>query len=151
MAFRPANLIAHTRLPAIALLATVVTGCVLAPPGAKQEQAKLERAGQPYEQPFDRRTLPDLPPDPQWSDVLRRAFLANGDLEAAYFDWAMAVHRIQQAGGYPNTPLALGFSYMFSAERIKSFDRATFTAQPDPMENLAFPLKTYQAGAVAYD
>jgi outer membrane protein TolC len=133
-------------LSAFTLLAS---GCVLAPPTAKQEEAHLAQAGKVYEKPFDQRALPDLPASPTWQDVLHRSFLANGDLEGAYFEWAAAVSRIEQMGGYPNTPLALGFSYEFSAEKMKSFDRVSGTIGPDPMENLAFPTKVYAAGKVA--
>jgi cobalt-zinc-cadmium efflux system outer membrane protein len=81
--------------------------------------------------------------------VLHRAFLANGELEAAYHEWAMANARVPQRGAWPNSPLMVEFEYMFSAERMKSWDRATVTASPDPMENLSFPTKTYQSAKVA--
>jgi outer membrane protein, heavy metal efflux system len=139
------------RYALIILLPLAFTGCVLAPAQLKDEQARLTTAGQPFERPAEDRTLPELSADPGWPDVLRRAFLANGDLEAAYFEWAAAVHRVRQAGGYPNTPLAVNFGYAFSAERMKSFDRLTTTVGPDPMENLAFPSKVYQAAKVALD
>jgi outer membrane protein TolC len=38
---------------------------------------------------------------------------------------------------------------MFSSENMKSWDRTTVTAQPDPMSNLALPMKVRQAGRVA--
>ena len=133
----------------IASLALAVGGCALAPREAAQQERDLREARQQYNTRFDRRSLADLPPDPTWRDVLRRAFLANGDLEAAYHEWAMAVARIQQRGAYPNTPVMLDFEYMFSADRMKSFDRTTVTAGFDPMESLAFPTKVYQAAKVA--
>jgi cobalt-zinc-cadmium efflux system outer membrane protein len=134
----------------ITVFATALAGgCVLAPREAKQEQSKLRDAGPTYAKPFEQRELPELPSEPTWQDVLHRAFLANGDLEAAYHEWAMAVARIQQRGAYPNTPVALDFEYMFSGERMKSFDRLTTTAGFDPMESLSFPSKVYQAGMVA--
>lgn len=95
----------------------LVSGCVLAPGGAKHETAALQRVGRRYEQPITRRDLPELPPEPDWQDILHRAFLANGDLEAAYFEWAAAVSRIEQAGAWPNTPVSVGFEYMFSGGR----------------------------------
>src|SRR5256885_4068124 len=49
--------------------------------------------------------------------TLFRSFLANGDLEAAYFDWAAAFARIDQAANWPNSNLAPTFSYMFSGDR----------------------------------
>ena len=128
----------------------VFSGCFLAPGGAKHEKAAMEHAGAVYERPFNERDLPELPEVPDWKDVLRRAFLANGELEAAYFQWAAAVHRIEQAGGYPNTPLSVSFEQMIDGG-IKGFDGTTIRVAPDAMENLSFPLKVYQAAKVAFD
>lgn len=128
----------------------VLGGCVLAPREAKYEQAALERTGQRYERAFDKRDLPEVPEKPESQDVLRRAYFANGELEAAYFQWAEAVHRIEQAGGYPNTPLSVGFEQMLGGG-MRGFDNTTISISPDAMENLAFPLKVYQAAKVALD
>lgn len=146
----PSILRAARLLPGI-VVTLLLGGCVLAPPGAVEEKQRLSTAGAVYREPFEKRALPELPAEPDWRNVLHRALLANGDLEAAYFEWAAAVTRIQQAGGYPNTPLSLGFSYMFSGEQMKSFDRTTVNIGPDPMENLAFPPKVYQEAKVALD
>ena len=124
-------------------------GCVLAPKEAKEEQARLDEAETVYRRPFEKRQLADLSAEPTWRDVLRRAFLANGDLEAAYHEWAMAVSRIQQAGSYPNSPVSLGFEYMFSDESMKSWDRTTISAGFDAGESLLLPNKVYQSGKVA--
>ena len=133
----------------MAPLALALSGCVLRPAGTDEERAKLDRVGTSFERPYEQRELPELPADPAWRDVLHRAFLANGDLEVAYFNWKAAVHRIDMAAAYPNTNLSLGFEYMFSSESMKSWDRTTVTAQPDPMANLAFPTKVKQAGRIA--
>ena len=136
----------------VTVLAVVfVSGCVLAPRGTDDEKSAAQKAGEPYAKPFEERTIPDLPAEPNWHDVLQRAFLANGELEAAYFEWAAALARIPQVANYPNTNLAPSFSYMFSSERMKSFDRTTVNVGFDPMENLAFPTKVAQAGKVALE
>jgi outer membrane protein TolC len=135
----------------VVLAALALSGCVLAPKEAGDERKRLGSEGVGYAVPIEQRAFDELPSVPTWQDLLSRAFLTNGELEAAYFEWAGAVHRIEQAGSYPNTPVSLGFSYMFSGERMKSFDRSTFTVGPDPMESLAFPPKVYQAGKVALD
>lgn len=136
---------------ALASLACLVLlgGCVLAPREAKHEQARLDRAATPYRQHSEKRELPELSPQPDWREILHRAFLANGDLEAAYFEWAMAVSRIQQAGAYPNTPLSLGFEYMFSGGSMKAWDRTTISVANDSMQNLSFPTKVYQSAKIA--
>ena len=57
------------------------------PSRIKAAQAALEAAAT-AEPPLAKREIPELPvpPDsPDWRDVLQRAFLTNGDLEAAYF------------------------------------------------------------------
>lgn len=83
-------------------------GCSLTPTGTKEEQSRLEEAGGPYEPPIEARMLPELPAAPTWRDVLHRAFLVNGDLEAAYFEWKAAVQRIEMASAYPNSNVQVG-------------------------------------------
>src|SRR5689334_8470093 len=89
-------------VPAI-LLMGLLGGCVLAPKGTEQERARLERAGQTLETPREQRSVPDLPAEAQWQDVLQRAFLVNGDLEATYFEWKAAMAGIDIAAAYPNS------------------------------------------------
>jgi len=143
---------ARRALVALSLAWVLLTsGCILRPAGTAEEQAQLAEMGKPYAPLFAQRVLPALPAAPSWNDVLHRAFLANGDLEAAYFEWAAAVQRINMAAAWPNTNLSLGFEYMFSAGKMKAWDRTTLSAQPDPMANLALPVKPAQAGVVALD
>jgi cobalt-zinc-cadmium efflux system outer membrane protein len=138
------------RWPLIALAATLVlSGCVLTPTGMKEEQANNDLAGKAYEPVVEDRVLPELPAEPTWRDVLQRAFLANGDLEAVYFEWKGALARIPQVANYPNSNLAPSFSYMFSGGRMKAFDRTTVNVGFDPMENLSFPTKVAKAGEIA--
>src|SRR5215467_6319383 len=121
------------RLLAVLAL-TTLSGCVLAPHGTTDEQAKLRAAGSTFERPIEQRDLPDLPNPATWRDVLQRAFLANGELESAYFEWKASLTRIQQVANYPNTNLAPSFSYMFSGENLKAWDRTTVGVGFDPME-----------------
>ncbi len=129
-------------------LALFVGGCVLAPKEAKQTKDDLARDGATYAAERAVRTVPDLPDEPAWQDVLRRAFLANGDLEAAYFEWAMAVSKIDQAGSYPSQPIEIGFEYMFGGPKMKSWDRTTLSA--GLMDATAWPNKTYQNARIAW-
>ncbi len=129
----------------------LVPGCVLAPKEADQERDRVKSAGLPYEKPFEKRSLPELPADPAAIDILHRGLLADGELETAYFQWAAALARINQAGAYPNTPVSVGFQQMLDKGRIKSFDQTSISVSPDAMENLAFPTKTAKAGAIATD
>lgn len=128
----------------------IVTSCVLAPPGTDDLRRELAAAGEAWHLPYEDRQLPELSATPDWRAVLERAFLANGELEAAYYDWHAAVSRIDVAAGYPNTDLALNFSYLFSGERMKAWDRATLAIGFNPMQNLAFPNKVSTAGRIAF-
>jgi outer membrane protein TolC len=134
---------------ALAVTVAVMHGCALTPKGMNEEQARLAAFAGRYEPPVEERQLPELPDQPDWRDVLHRAFLANGDLEAAYFDWKAALERIGIASAWPNSNIALGYSYAFSSDSMKTFDRMSFSAGFDSMENLSFPVKTAQAGKVA--
>ncbi len=142
------------RIIPYAILAVVVpiAGCVLKPADADKQNDALDATAGRYGYATDdrtrTRTTDDLPPEPAWRDVLRRAFLANGDLEAAYHEWAMAVHKINQAGSWPSQPVELNFEYMFSAQRMKSFDRLTTSVRL--MDATALPNKTYQDAVVVW-
>jgi outer membrane protein TolC len=135
----------------LVLSLTVLGGCVLAPDGTKEEKSRVQEAGKPFEPEIDQRQLPELSDSPSWRDVLQRAFLANGDLEAAYFEWKAAVHRIDMAGTWPNSNVQLGFQYMFSGDQIKGWDRTTVTAGFDPSVNLSLPNKVAVGAKAAYD
>src|SRR5438477_8717101 len=126
-------------------------GCAFTPRGTAIEQRKLDEAGGRYEPRFEQRDLPELPAPASWQDVLRRSFLANGEVEAAYFGWKAALQQVQVAGAWPNTDVNLGYSYTFSNQRMNTFDRMTFTAGFDAMRNLSWPGKTMQAAKVALD
>lgn len=128
-----------------------VTGCVLAPEGTLQEQAKLDEVASRFEPPAETRELPVVPMRATWRDVLHRAFLANGELESAYFEWKGALARIDQVATWPNTNVAVGFSYMFSRENMKFWDRVTIGAGFDPSMNLSLPIKVQTAGEVALE
>lgn len=132
----------------IILVSSLLTGCVIKPQEASKEPVRLDAVGASLGYNGAERTLPELPAEPSWRDVLRRAFLANGELEAAYFEWAMAVHRIDQAATWPSQNLELGFEYMFSSENMKAFDRTTFSA--GLMDGTELPNKTYTSATVAW-
>lgn len=142
----------HRPLTACAALLTLalLAGCVLAPRGAQRERERLAAAGAPYEAAAAERVVPPLPTDPDWPDLLRHAFLSNGGLEAAYFEWAAALQRLNIAAGYPNTNVSVGFEYLFSGDNLKGWDRTSLTFGFDPMQNLSFPTKVLAAGRVAF-
>lgn len=134
---------------AMGLVSLVGGGCVLTPEGTKAERDRAARSGAEYEKKYEDRTLPEIPAEPSWRDILSRGLRANGELEAAYFEWKAALEGIDIAGTWPNSDVNVGFDYMLSGESMKSWDRTTLTAGFDGMENLSFPTKTAQAAKVA--
>ncbi len=140
------------RLASIGLaLSLGLSGCVLAPRGTTEEQAKLDSASSVFEKPLEARQLPTVTMPADWHDVLHRAFLANGELESSYFEWKAALAQIGQVAAWPNSNVALSFSYMFSAGNMKAWDRTTVGAGFDPAMNLSLPVKTRAAGKVALE
>ena len=125
----------------------LLTGCVLAPKETRDEKARLDRAGEMYQS--EQRDLPELPSPSTWRNVLERALLANGDLEAGYFEWRASMAQIPQQATWPNSMLAPSFSYLFSGENMKSWDRTTLGVQFDPSNNLELPVKTSRRGRMA--
>ena len=135
------------------MMAVGLGGCVLAPHGTAEEQAKLAAVSVslPFEAPIDARQLPEVPAQADRRDVLSRAFLANGELESAYFEWKAALARIGQAAIWPNSSLALTYSYMFSPENVKFWNRSTIGVGFDPSVSLSLPVKSRTAGKVALE
>lgn len=135
----------------VVLLASTLAGCVLAPRATREERLRAERAGAAWAAPRAERVLPELPAQPTWRDVLRRALVANGDLEAAYHAWRGTLARIDVAAAWPNTNVTLGYEYMFSDENLKAWDRTTLSVGFDPMQNLSFPTKAMASGRQALE
>lgn len=146
LAYAMPRVVATVLLPATLLL---ISGCVLAP-GRAAERRKLDEQKQ-YQRPIEDRQLAAVPAPAQWGDVLERAFLTNGDLEASYDQWRAAVARIDQMGAWPNSNVMVSYSYLFSGGNMKGWDRTTLGAGFDPSMNLQLPIKTRRAGKVAVE
>ena len=126
-------------------------GCVLAPQGMTEEKARIDELAPIFESRLEADQLPQLPARVDWRSVLHRAFLANGELRSAYFEWKAAMARIDQAATWPNSNVAISFSYMFSAEKIKAWDWTTIGLGFDPSMNVSLPIKVQTAGLVALE
>ncbi|HEY2774514.1 MAG TPA: TolC family protein [Candidatus Binatia bacterium] len=141
------------RRTAVAILAIsfalAASGCALTPRGLDDEKAALEAEGAALEHPVAEADLPVPRDGDDWRGLLRRALVANGEVRAAWFEWKAAVERVTGASAWPNSNLSLGYSYTFSDDKVKTFDRMTFNAAFDSMENLSFPGKTMAAGRSA--
>jgi cobalt-zinc-cadmium efflux system outer membrane protein len=134
---------------AVLALASIVTACSLAPRATEAERQRADAAGVAWELPRAERRLPELPERPDWRDVVGRALVANGALEAAYREWQAALARIDAAAAYPNTNVSVGFEYLVSGNGLSAWDRTTLEFGVDPMQNLAFPTKVMTAGEIA--
>lgn len=139
-------------LVAIVMLLTL-SGCVIKPKAALREPDQHDAVGRQLGYKTSRfsgshKVIPDIPIPPTWEDVLERAFRTNGDLEAAFHEWAMAVERIDQAGTWPTSNLEIGFDYMLSSERMKTFNRMTISA--GLMDTTALPNKVFENASVAW-
>ena len=135
---------------AFALGVAPLPGCVLAPEGLSGEADRAVVAGEAYRAPFEQRELPELPPHPAWEDFVRRALVANGEVEAAWAEWAAAIERVSVEAGWPNTNLALDFSTAIGAHG-SLWERSTLGLGFDPMEMLALPAKSRAKGRVALE
>lgn len=128
--------------------ALLVGGCVLSPHGTKAESDRVRDAGRSYEQLPARRELPPLPEHPDEQDVVDRVMLADGNLEAAYFQWAAAMQRVIEAGTYPGTNVSLGLSYMLNGGG-SAWNRTTVQISPDSMRSLDWPVEVSTAAKAA--
>lgn len=137
----------------IAILATcsLFSACSFLPYGYEDENSRYSDLKSHYSKSFEERQLLEFPSTPNWRDVLERAFLVNGDLEAAYFDWRASLEKVRSDSEYPNSNMMLGYGYLFSKENMKSFDRSSFSLGFNPMVNLSFPSKVALSGKLAFD
>ena len=95
-------------------IAALSCACVLAPKELETESDKLAHDGAPYALPLEERTLPALSAQPGWHELLYRAFLQNGELEAAWQEWRGAVARVTSESTWPNSNVELSFDYAVS-------------------------------------
>jgi cobalt-zinc-cadmium efflux system outer membrane protein len=143
--------VAQPRIPlALFLFALTLPSCVLEPDGFEDEESRSRELGQPFEPAFAERTLPEIGSPATWSSLLARAFVANGELEAAWHRWSASLERVRIAGGWPDSPLAPSFSYLVSEHQLKAWDRTMIEVGFDSMQNLSWPSKVSKAAEVAF-
>lgn len=141
-----------TRHLLLALGAAVgLGGCTLAPRDTALEQAKVTAVAAAYEPPVAARQLPALPAPADWRAVLHRAFLANGELEAAYFNWKAALDNVAIASTWPNSMFSPQFGYLFSSGNMTTWNRTSLSGGFDPAVPLQFPIKAQVAGKAALE
>lgn len=82
-------------------LAGATASCDIAPSRLDPERDRLSQFRQQYAKEFAQREFPALPPAPSCPEILERAFLANGELEVAYFEWWATLERVTMVAGWP--------------------------------------------------
>ena len=135
----------HFRIPFLAAL--LLPGCVLAPKGLDDERAALAHEDRDWSKPIEQRALPELSNEPTIEELLRRAELANPELERAWQEWRGALARVVSESSFPDTSFSLSLEQMFPGGL--AFDRTTIGLSFDPM--LSLPAKIAARGKVAFD
>ncbi len=131
---------------AAALLLTGLAGCLLTPDGLDEERDAAEAAGTRYAEPHADRALPGLPERATERDLLRRAFLANGGVEAAWHAWRAALAQVEVASAWPSGMFELEVERAFSGGS-SGFDQTSVLAMFDPL--LEWPSKPIARGEAA--
>jgi outer membrane protein TolC len=127
--------------------ALLLQGCVFAPRGLDDEQQALAHEDRDWSKPVEERALPELSAEPTIEELLRRAELANPELERAWQEWRGALARVVSESSWPDTNLSLSLEQMFPGGL--SFDRTTLGLAFDPM--LTLPAKVAARGKQAFD
>jgi outer membrane protein, heavy metal efflux system len=83
---------------ALLMVAVSAAGCTMHPRGEADERKLARDAGIAYTRPFEKRVLPDLKSDAEPEELVRYALLANGDVEAKYWQWRAALEQVPMEG-----------------------------------------------------
>ena len=138
-----------TKLSAIVATALLIGGCTVHPTGERQERQASLLAGKPFLQPIEKRRLPPLPLNPTPDDLVRRAVIANAELEQRYWEWRAAIEQIPQDGTQAtNLAVSIGSSITNGSTRL---DRTTIAAGNDPMNDIVLPVKLSAAARRALE
>ncbi len=124
---------------ALLLLASILSGCTIHPPGEKQERDAAARLGKPFEKQVKDRDIPPLPENPTPEQLVQFALLNNADLEQKYWGWRAAIEQIPQDGTQStNLNIAAGTTI---TKGHASWGASTVTLGNDPMTDIKWPGK----------
>ncbi len=129
-----------------ALPAFGLAGCLLTPDGLDAERDAAVAQGAPYAQLASERVLPELPSPATDRDILRRTFLANGDLEAAWHAWRASLAAVEVESAWPQGGFEVEVERAF-AGGASGFDQTSVVGMFFP--TLEWPTKPEQRGEVA--
>jgi outer membrane protein TolC len=131
------------------MLAVLLAGCTVHPPGESQERDAATDAGKAFEKPVEKRQLPDLPDNPTSDQLVQYALLSNGDVEQRYWEWRGAIEQIPQDGTQTAT---LNIAAGTTITRGRSgLDSSTVALANDPMTDIKWPSKLDVAARAALE
>jgi outer membrane protein TolC len=124
---------------ALILLAGVIGGCTVHPPGEREERDAAIQSGKPYQKEIDDRQVPPLPENPTPDQIVEYALLSNAELEQHYWEWRSAIEQIPQDGTQNSTlNVAAGTSITNGRD---SWGSSTISLSNDPMTDIKWPGK----------
>lgn len=135
----------HFRFLAV-LPAFGLAGCLLTPDGLDAERDAAAAQGAPYAQPAAERVLPELPSPASDREVLQHAFLANGDLEAAWHAWRSSLASVEVESAWPQGMFEVEVERAF-AGGSSTFDQTSVVGMFTPI--LEWPSKPRERGEIA--
>lgn len=120
-------------------LAMAMSGCTTHPAGERAERDAAIKAGEPYAAQPESRVIPSLPDNPTADDIVRYAWLTNGDVEKKYWEWRAAIEQIPQDGTQPSNLVV--YAGVPITNGTAAFNRTTVTIANDPMADIVWPDK----------
>ncbi len=129
-----------------ALLLTGLASCLLTPDGLDEERDAARDAGAPYAESHAERVLPDIPEPATERDLLRRAFLAHGGVEATWHAWRAALAEVDVASAWPSGMFEIEVERAFEGGS-SGFDQTAVLAMFEPL--LEWPSKPRARGEAA--
>lgn len=126
-------------LCASVVFAAAIAGCTMHPRGESAERKSAEVAGQPYQQPFEKRNLPALQPNATPDELVNYALLTNGDVETKYWEWRAALEQIPQ-NGTQKSNIELAFETMIT-NGSSALENTALSIGNDAMNALMLPTK----------
>ncbi|MGE3172783.1 MAG: TolC family protein [Planctomycetota bacterium] len=135
----------RTMIAPLALL-TLLAACRVTVDGEQAERDRAARAGADYARPFAERALPPLPSGAPLADWIAHALVANGEVEAAWHDWLVALEQVPQAASQDTTAMT-GLEHRLDGGA--ALDRTGLMLMSDAMNNLLLPGRLEDRGRAA--
>jgi outer membrane protein, heavy metal efflux system len=132
------SFISVRRLVLVALVAGLA-GCIVHPPGEREERDAAGRSGKAFEKRIENRQIPPLPANPTPDQLVEYALLNNAELEQHYWEWRSAIEQIPQ-DGTQTTSLNVAAGTTITNGHA-SWGSSTVALSNDPMTDIKWPGK----------